>query len=213
MADEKKSEFLTVEALRGGTVSEVAFFLSDLNGAYAACSAAYYASSLHRRLRRGPYPFWEFGLGWNLESRSRSDDPSNLPPGSELELTQVEIHSPGIWEFLGQLNPLQQIREYLNDRHERRKDKQYRESSERDRLSLENELLRRQIRREDLEIERDEIEMMRDMGIDDETLRQIIWQRTGQHLARLGRHQDTGLIGRAGNKNAIFEYDPREPKF
>jgi len=45
-----------------------------------------------------------------------------------MEVGRISIASPGIWTFLGSLNPLQQIREYLNDRHERKKDKSYRNS-------------------------------------------------------------------------------------
>ncbi len=55
-----------------------------------------------------------------------------------LILASVEIHSPGFWEFLGSLNPLEQIRRYLQDRHERIKDNAYRNRQEEVRLQLEN---------------------------------------------------------------------------
>ena len=66
-------------------------------------------------------------------------------PDYRLEIRRIQINSPGFWEFLGALNPLQQIREYLNDRHRRRQDHKYREQAERERLMLENEMIRRQI--------------------------------------------------------------------
>jgi hypothetical protein len=160
-------------------------------------------------LTRRPLPFWEFGLGISTATNERKFEVSDIAPGDELELTQVEIHSPGIWEFLGQVNPLQQIREYLNDRHERRKDSEYREFSEKEKLELENQLLRKQLQREDLQILQDELGMLRELGFDENDLRQLVWQRIGQPLARLGKHQDNGLIGRSGNKNAVFKVDPK----
>jgi hypothetical protein len=55
-----------------------------------------------------------------------------------LILSSVKLASPGFWEVLGTLNPLEVTRQYLNDRHERRKDRDYRESAEKRRLELEN---------------------------------------------------------------------------
>jgi len=42
-------------------------------------------------------------------------------PSERLFFSKVNIQSPGFWEVMGSLNPLQQIREYLKDRHERKK--------------------------------------------------------------------------------------------
>jgi hypothetical protein len=47
---------------------------------------------------------------------------------------------------------LEVIREYLNDRHERRKDREYREEAEKRKLFLENELLLNRIAGERVEI-------------------------------------------------------------
>ena len=44
-------------------------------------------------------------------------------PREELIVTRINFNSPGFWEMIGSLNPLVQIREYLNDRHNRKKDK------------------------------------------------------------------------------------------
>jgi hypothetical protein len=204
MDERPKSEHLTIEALRSGTVSEFATFLTDLNVAYAACYQFNQAHKLRRKMRRGPYLFWEFGLGSPGELQNGRITPGDIQPGATLELTQVEIHSPGFFEFLGMLNPLNTIREYLNDRHERLKDKRYREPLEREKLILENELLSHQIRKEELDILGSELEMMREHGFDEDYLRQYVWQSIGQPLARLARHQDTQLIGRASNANRIW---------
>ena len=66
--------------------------------------------------------------------------PVATPPKDLLEIASISIHSPGFWEVLGGLNPLQQIREYLNDRHKRRQDREFREAAEKKKLEIENEL-------------------------------------------------------------------------
>ncbi len=202
MDERAQQEHLVVEALRSGTVREFAVFLTDLNEAYSACY--HYSQTtkiLRRRSRLGPFPFWEPGYGQLHDISNDRRSPESIQPGAVLELSQVEIHSPGFFEFLGMLNPLLQIREYLNDRHERRKDRDYREIADREKMSLENELLQRQIRKEELDILGHELGIMRDMGFDEDYLRQYVWQRIGQPLARLARHQDSGLIGRASNNS------------
>jgi hypothetical protein len=118
----------------------------------------------------------------------------SMLPEYRLELRRVSIHSPGFWEFLGGLNPLKQLREYLNDRHERRKDQEYRELAEKERLCLENELLQRQILEKENTILRDQLSIMREVGLGDAEIRQFIWSRLGAPLAQLGRHQDNRLI-------------------
>jgi hypothetical protein len=57
----------------------------------------------------------------------------------------VQLTSPGFWDFLGKLMPLETIRQYLNDRHERAKDREYRNEAEEKRLDLENRLLEMKI--------------------------------------------------------------------
>src|SRR5208283_3018379 len=55
---------------------------------------------------------------------------SFVPRSQQLVSNAVEINSPGFWEFLGSVSPLEIMRNYLNDRHERRKDREYLESAE-----------------------------------------------------------------------------------
>ncbi len=62
-----------------------------------------------------------------------------VPPKHKLVLASVDIASPGAWEFLAAMNPLETIRKYLNDRHERIKDREYRNAAERRRLEAEVE--------------------------------------------------------------------------
>lgn len=120
-----------------------------------------------------------------------------IPPQARLVLEHIRIESPGFWEFVASLNPLQQIREYLNDRHRRRQDRDFREAAERERLALENELIRRQIAEKDNSILRERIAILREIGYTDEEIDRLIWSSIGGPMARLGRHQDKRLIGGA----------------
>ena len=117
--------------------------------------------------------------------------------------------------MLGSVNPLVQIREYLKERHERRKDRTYREPAEADRLRLENEVLQQTIRAADLRDLRERLEMLREFG-GDERVEQLLWSQLGPSLARLGWHQDSGLIGGPEpngdeERHGPNPYDPPKP--
>jgi len=56
-----------------------------------------------------------------LELQTKLDKDNIIPQDERLVISKVTFQSPGFWEFLGSLNPLEQIREYLKDRHERQK--------------------------------------------------------------------------------------------
>ncbi len=108
---------LVIVAERGGSVAEISAFLSDLENAYLAL---YTLDLLLLPAGRWPlpYPFPPFSSPQFVPLTTDA-----LPPNARLTLERVRIESPGIWEFLGSLNPLQQIREYLKDRHSRRQDR------------------------------------------------------------------------------------------
>lgn len=181
---------LKVRALRGGTVTEIAAFLTDIEGAYNALYDFEWTVLQWGGRRRLP----PFILGELFGLFPFDHDGGELLPEYRLELRRVSIQSPGAWEFLGGLNPIQQLREYLKDRHERRKDHEYRELAEKERLILENELLRRQILEKENGILRDRVAILREAGISDTEIQQVVWSRLGPPLSRLGRHQDTKLI-------------------
>lgn len=195
----RSEQSLRIEALRGGTVTEVVSFLADVEASYNALYSFGLIISDWRQRRRywrrffGPEEL--FGL-LQLETNPalHPDFADHVLPEYQLALRRVSIQSPGFWEFVGGLNPLQQLREYLKDRHERRKDHEYREPAEKDRLRLDNELLQRLILEKETSILRDQLAIMREFGFGDAELRQFIWSRLGPPLSRLGRHQDSGLI-------------------
>ena len=90
-------------------------------------------------------------------------------------LQRVQLTSPGFWEFLGTLSPLEVMRNALNDRHRRRQDREYREEAERRRLDLQNDYL-------ETEVLRDRIALAREAGLSDAQI-----NRNGQsvHLCAL----------------------------
>lgn len=196
MPNESPGGTLRVIALRGGTIGEITAFLTDLEVAYTRLyhfDAGWMRPwSLRRRhllfdLEMGmPFPF--------LDAAHEELSAESILPHHRLVVSKISISSPGFWEFLAALNPLQQIREYLNDRHKRRQDREYKEMTERERLILENDLIQRQIAEKDNTILRDRVQLMRELGFSDEEIRQFVWSQIGRPLAHLGRHQDRRLI-------------------
>jgi hypothetical protein len=88
---------------------------------------------------------------------------------------------------MGALNPLEIIRQYLNDRHERRKDHQYRAEHEARRLELENRLLENKVLRE-------RIEIAKSIGATDQDLTPLLNELVYKPLRRLDGPQDRGNI-------------------
>jgi hypothetical protein len=110
-----------------------------------------------------------------------------VPSEYRLQLSAVVIRSPGFWECLGAISPLESIRKYLSERHERRKDREYKNRLEAQRLALENAKLR-------TEIVRDRIELLKELGVPARRIRQLLTVHIVQPLALLDRFQDSGLI-------------------
>ncbi len=193
--------FVKILSSRGGSVNEVTRFLHDVEMVY---NALYLFENIYlerfnfqsKHFRRGYQYYYEFGVNVGPYAFDKLNENLILPQ-NRLLINSIRIESPGFWEFLGALNPLLQIREYLNDRHRRRQDREYREVSERERLVLENELIQRQILEKDNSIIRDRINIMRDLGYSNEDIQRIIWANIGMPLVELGKHQDTALIGEA----------------
>lgn len=189
---------LQITAYRGGSIAEISGFLSDFETAYLALYAIDRLSPPHPLWHSFPLLVW-MELGYLFPPSGPAGHFSlgmdAVPPSARLTLERVSIESPGFWEFVGSLNPLEQIRRYLNDRHQRRQDQEYREPSERLQLELENEQKRLRIEEDRIRIGRDYFEFLREMGVPDDEICRVVWERVGLPLTRLGRHQDAGLIG------------------
>jgi len=124
-----------------------------------------------------------------------------VPMSDRLLLGAVMLESPGFWELVGKLNPLEQIRLYLNERHERRKDREYREAAERDRLLLDNEMRA-------TEVLAAKVRAAKEMGATDNDLAPLLDVFVRAPLSRLDRFQDEGLIQDA----EIHDRSPNTPE-
>lgn len=131
---------------------------------------------------------------------------SAYEPETPLVVSRVALRSPGFWEFMGSLNPLEVTRRYLNDRHERKKDRDYRSPAEAERLALENALLGLDV------LERlGQLDREHDFRTGEaELLRRHIVGTVREPLRRLGELDDLGLIS-GGSAQTSRERLP-EPK-
>lgn len=96
------------------------------------------------------------------------------------------LESPGFWHFLGGLNPLETIRRYLEDRHQRKHSDVMLPYDQRQR-ELELMLLENQVIR-------DHIEILRGLGLSDEELRAELLARPRRALRQLDPFVNGGMI-------------------
>jgi hypothetical protein len=187
---------LKVQGHGNAEVELVAAYLTDLTYAYSAL-VAFELVIEHMQPERGrryPDPFWFHSpwtfmwapphLSWPPTQQALA---SLVPPTEQLILAAVELSSPGAWEFLGNLNPLEVLRKYLNDRHEQRKDRDYRERAEERRLQLEN------LRTEN-EVLEQRIRIAKELGATENDLAPLLNELVIKPLNALGAYQDKGLI-------------------
>lgn len=187
---------LTVFAEGGIEVSLVTDFLRDASLGYESL-VAFDKITEPRRIQDLIDPFFisvrglrrRYSVTANLLPlpRDQREATALVFPSERLLLSRVRINSPGFWTFLGNLNPLEVLRQYINDRHERRKDKDYRERAEERRLALENLSLENRVIRE-------RIGLLREMGFGDSEIAPLLNQLVYQPLSKLNRYQDVNSI-------------------
>lgn len=107
-------------------------------------------------------------------------------PEDRLRISRVVVESPGFWEFLGSLNPLEVLRKYLCDRHERKKDTAYRNRQEKEKGELELAKL-------GLEVVGEEISILQSLGVPEEKIRKAQFDHVDKPLRALDEVQDKGL--------------------
>jgi hypothetical protein len=120
-----------------------------------------------------------------------------VPAEDRLILKSVVLHSPGSWDLLGVGKILEQIRLYLNDRNERRKDKEYREPHDRRSVELDERLKEADLAIKETTLLHDRIKLAKEAGATDEEIRLILERFLVLPLSGLDRFQDAGLISEA----------------
>ncbi|MFD3499840.1 hypothetical protein [Streptomyces sp. NPDC058678] len=113
--------------------------------------------------------------------------PDYLATTHRLVFMSAHVDSPGVWEFLGVLNPLQQIREYLNDRHERKKDYSYRNETEKRQLVA-------AATKAEVDAVSDFVALLLQAGYSEAEIRQRLEEKFFQPMRQLESFQDRGLI-------------------
>lgn len=206
---------LRLEVSRGGTADEAISFLSDIQDSYENLYVLNY--KIDEAKKKYEEKYGKIGSLWYSKGRPPALAPARnvrelVLPDERLSITKVSIGSPGFWEVLGSLNPLQQLREYLKDRHERLKDKGGRQQEELRGVSLENDKKTIEIRRMELEnikleneIVRGQVETLRQMGYADEQIRRLLNRHYFEPLSKLDGHQNSGLL-----ETAVIEPEKKE---
>lgn len=180
---------LRVMTDRLGAVQEVADYLRSMENAYNHL-CAFDLIFDDAKARHGE-PVYRWSSSRKLRSiRSIPHAETVVLPEDRLRLVRVRVESPGFWDFVGKLNPLEVLRHYLSDRHERIKDKSYRNDLEQERLRLENERLKTKVVEE-------QANLLRDFGVPEDKIRQALVRHLVEPLAQLDRAQDRQLIGAA----------------
>jgi hypothetical protein len=128
-----------------------------------------------------------------LEIQTKIDIDKIVLPSDRLYISKVNIQSPGFWEVLGSLNPLQHIREGLKDYHERKKDNNYR--SRQEEALRELEIIEK---KESLLNAR--IDTLKKLGYSDAEIRQLVLSMVIEPLNTLCKHQEKGQIEGPGER-------------
>lgn len=108
-------------------------------------------------------------------------------------ITKINFNSPGWWEVLGKWNIFEQIRKYLKERHERKKDIEFEWDTEKQKsqaeiesMQLSNDLLK-------LEITQKMIMQLKSLGLTDVEIRHYIKKCYG-NLYLLDPHIEQGRL-------------------
>ena len=199
MALDARRSILVVESEGGIRLSDVRKFLAVIEDAY---NRVLLLLTLLDELPRLPRelgvpslsPIMEYGplaVVAGREARpvhfTKSSVASLIGRNQSLVLRSVQLESPGSWNLLGVPDSLEVLRKYLNDRHERKKDRQYRVATDEEKRHLENELLR-------TEVLSKKIKVAKELGATEEDLAPLLGQLLFDPLDELTTFQDRGLI-------------------
>ena len=187
-------------------VSDVRRLLDAMQGAYDGLIAfELIAQEFAYRSRRWRDigPFLSDSYPWVLLMPEGVISSELVPPDDSLALSRAQLSSPGFLEFLGSLNPLEQIRRYLNDRHQRKLDWQ-REPERQRETRLRNDNLELQNEKLALSNLRDRLTLQREFNIPDAQLTLMYRRYVGGQMRALGEAVDV-LDAQPGELAAVSE--------
>lgn len=113
-----------------------------------------------------------------------------------LFISSMRMNSPGFWEFIGALNPLEALRKILHDKHERAKDIEYRNKHENIKLEMENEKRRLELLEISDTIAYRRIDELRRCGENKDELLRLTKYVLSQRLPEFGKDLDEANITR-----------------
>lgn len=170
--DDGRKGSLIIKSPGIGSVEEVINFLSKLETAYNRIYI-YEHFVFNGALR-------EITIKFDLDSLKE------IKPSidNKLLVSKVSFASAGLWELLGELNPLTQIRLFLGELHERKKDRKYRNKYEEQKLELEVEKVKLENNHEnqrkglenqllECEVMKEKITILKEMGFSEEEVKTL----------------------------------------
>jgi hypothetical protein len=208
----RKLGYLRIDGEGGISVRDMREILAALEDSYEAIASIELLiaerisrmQALYRWSRRWGPPEMFMPLAGAFLPPQISDVQRPAAAEVPLVVSRVVLQSPGFWELMGTLNPLEVTRRYLNDRHERRKDDAYRSRAEADRLALDNAVRELDVLERYLQLRR---EYGEDLPLGPDTLPQIVASSVRPALERLAEFDDRGLIS---GSTATTENAPQE---
>jgi hypothetical protein len=178
-----KSLILHITVDRGGKVFEILDFLKALNNAY---ENIYYIDLIINELKSNN----DIARKSIRKLKPRKFVSDIILPEDILRITKVNIGPPGFIDFKGLGEVAKQIREYINDRDERRKDREWREAETRKSMELDND-------KKKFELFEDKIRFLKENGFPEDEIRKLINNNGIEPLEELDKFQDSGLISSA----------------
>ncbi len=188
---------LIIKSERLGDVEEITSFLTDLNLVYQQLSIFFIITSDEEQIKSndtikkylrtallGKKKLKKNKIRVSFKMIKKSLVSYQIP---NLRLERINIQSPGFWEIVGSMNPLQQIREYIKEKHEREKDKEYRNDLEKAKGILDLEKQRN-------EIVEHRIKNLKLAGYNDDQIQRLVLKLYANPLILLDKHLDSGLI-------------------
>lgn len=179
---------LRAYAKRLGDIRDVLLYLNVFSEAYNHLYAfdliVDAAKKKHEEMNKSAYGLYNRPVR-NLATIKKPEE--IVLPADRLWIKSVDVNSPGFWEFWGSINPFEILRKYLCDRHERKKDIDYRDRQQEERGELEIEMMK-------LGVVKIKSDLLKEIGVPNEKIRKVLYAHVIQPLKRLDEFQDRGFI-------------------